>query len=52
MIKTLHDAFSDFKFYVLKSVAEDDGGENIIASRVEFTGTISLLTYFSVMVLM
>ena len=42
VIGSLHKAFSDFKFYALKSVAEDDGGENIVASRAEFTGFSSL----------
>lgn len=38
LITAFRSAFSDFKFYVLKSIAEDDGGENIVASRAEFTG--------------
>jgi len=37
-IASLHRAFSDFKLYVLKSIADDDGGENIVATRLEFTG--------------
>jgi hypothetical protein len=42
VIAAFHKAFSDFKFYVLKSVAEDDdpSGENIVASRAEFTGLL------------
>jgi hypothetical protein len=40
VIGAFHKAFSEFKFYVLKSVAEDDGGENIVASRAEFTGLL------------
>ena len=40
VIGALHKAFSNFKFYGLKSVAEDDGGENIVATRAEFTGLI------------
>ena len=43
VIGSLHKAFSDFKFYPLKSVAEDDGGENIVASRTEFTGCFIFL---------
>jgi predicted ester cyclase len=39
--RALHKAFSDFKFYGLKSIAEDDGGENIVATRIELTGLIS-----------
>ena len=38
VIGSLHKAFSDFKFYPLKSIAEDDGGENIVVTRSEFTG--------------
>ena len=38
LITAFRAAFSDFKFYALKSIAEDDGGENIVASRAEFTG--------------
>ena len=41
VIGALHKAFSNFKFYGLKSVAEDDGGENIVATRAEFTGLLS-----------
>jgi len=40
VIGALHKAFSDFKFYPLKSIPEDDGGENIVASRIEFTGLL------------
>jgi len=42
VIGALHKGFSDFKFYPLKSIAEDDGGENIVVTRAEFTGKYNL----------
>ena len=38
-IAAMHKGFSDLTWTVQKSIPEDDGGEDIIAGRSEWTGT-------------
>jgi hypothetical protein len=39
MIKALWNGFSEFDWTIQKVIPEDDGGENYLAGRSEWTGS-------------
>lgn len=46
-IAAIHKGFSDIKWTVQKSIPEDDGGEDIMAGRSEWTGKFLLSIWCS-----
>jgi len=45
MIKALWDGFSDFDWTIQKLIPEDDGGENYVVGRSEWTGSCLINPY-------
>jgi hypothetical protein len=41
-VAALHRGFSDVKWTMQKCIPEDDGGENIVAVRSEWTGNLTM----------
>jgi hypothetical protein len=40
LIRAIHAGFSEFKWDIQKLIPEDDGGEDIVAGRSEWSGTL------------
>ena len=40
LIRAMHAGFSDFKWEMQKLIPEDDGGEDIVAGRTEWSGSL------------